>query len=159
MLLLKPIKIYGTWDEGIVIDYHMLKSKFLGYDENGKEKFENIRTEIGELLYRYKYKKDKKCLSDIMKIVTDILDNWKIKEQFDVVIPIPPTNKNRVYQPVYEIAKQVSNYLKKECKIDVLIIDDLYGTGATLNEACKALRKDDNVKKIYCMVLTKTKGE
>mgnify|MGYP000521018441 CR=1 FL=1 len=39
MLLLKPIKIYGTWDEGIVIDYHMLKSKFLGYDENGKEKF------------------------------------------------------------------------------------------------------------------------
>lgn len=40
MLLLKPIKIYGTWDEGIVIDYHMLKSKFLGYDENGKEKFE-----------------------------------------------------------------------------------------------------------------------
>ena len=28
MLLLKPIKIYGTWDEGIVIDYHMLKSKF-----------------------------------------------------------------------------------------------------------------------------------
>lgn len=159
MLLLKPIKIYGTWDEGIVIDYHMLKSKFLGYDENGKEKFENVRTEIGELLYRYKYKKDKKCLSDIMKIVTDILDNWKIKEQFDVVIPIPQTNKNRVYQPVYEIAKQVSNYLKKECKIDVLIIDDLYGTGATLNEACKALRKDDNVKKIYCMVLTKTKGE
>lgn len=52
-----------------------------------------------------------------MKIVTDILDNWKIKEQFDVVIPIPPTNKNRVYQPVYEIAKQVSNYLKKNAKL------------------------------------------
>ena len=59
MLLLKPIKIYGTWDEGIVIDYHMLKSKFLGYDENGKEKFENVRTEIGECFIDISTKKIK----------------------------------------------------------------------------------------------------
>lgn len=63
-ILLNPVRIYGTWDEGIVLDNHMLKSVFLGYDENGKEKFENTRTEIGELIYKFKYQKDKErvCL-------------------------------------------------------------------------------------------------
>lgn len=32
-ILLNPTEIYGTWDEGIVLDNHMLKSVFLGYDE------------------------------------------------------------------------------------------------------------------------------
>ena len=187
--MLKPIKIFGTWDEGIVIDYHMSKSVFLGYDENGKEKFENTRTEIGELLYRYKYKREQKCLNAIMEKVEKILKTWNLKEKIDIVIPIPPTNKNRLYQPVYEIANEIANYLEKECRSDVLykesklqakdgnniknsikqikklekpqnvlIVDDLYGTGATLNEACKILKNDNNVRKIYCMVLTKTRG-
>ena len=40
--MLNPSTIYGPWDEGIVLDKHMSKSVFLGYNENGKEKFENI---------------------------------------------------------------------------------------------------------------------
>ena len=49
--MLNPSTIYDPWDEGIVLDKHMSKSVFLGYTENGKEKFENTRTEIGELIY------------------------------------------------------------------------------------------------------------
>ena len=41
---------------------------------------------------------------------------------------------------------------------NILVIDDLYSTGATLNETCKTLRKDSNVKNIYCLAMTKTKG-
>ena len=47
---------------------------------------------------------------------------------------------------------------KLEQQFNILIIDDLYSTGATLNETCKILRKDSNVKNIYCLAMTKTKG-
>lgn len=187
--MLNPTRIYGTWDEGIVIDNHMIKSVFLGYDEDGKEKFENTRTELGELLYKFKYQKDQNSLLRIMDLIKDILDRWNLKEKIDIVIPVPPSNKTREYQPVFEIAKEVAKYLGKECKVDVLskesnlqvkdgyhingmikqnknieneanilIIDDLYSTGATLNEVCKVLRNDNNVKNLYCLAMTKTKG-
>lgn len=167
----------------------MLKSVFLGYNENGKEKFENTRTEIGELIYKFKYQKDKSSLSKIIDLVKDILEKWNLKEKVDIIIPVPPSNKTRDYQPVFEIAREIAKVLDKECKTDILskesnlqvkdgynisgtikknkqlerkanilIIDDLYSTGATLNEVCKTLKQDKNVGKIYCLVMTKTKG-
>lgn len=124
-----------------------------------------------------------------MDLIKDILDRWNLKEKIDIIIPVPPSNKTREYQPVFEISKEIAKYLGKECKVDVLskesnlqvkdgyningmikqnknieneanilIIDDLYSTGATLNEVCKVLRNDNNVKKLYCLVMTKTKG-
>lgn len=180
--MLNPVRIYGTWDEGIVLDNHMLKSVFLGYDEN-------TRTEIGELIYKFKYQKDKSCLPKVMDLIKDILDKRNLKEKIDIVIPVPPSNKTREYQPVFEISKEIAKYLGKECKLDILskesnlqvkdgyningmikqnknienetnilVIDDLYSTGATLNEVCKVLRNDKNVKSIYCLAMTKTKG-
>ena len=181
--------IYGSWEEGIVIDNHMLKSVFMGYDNNEREVFENTRTEIGELVYQYKYRKKKKYVNAIMKLIEGVLDAWNIKEKVDIVIPVPPSNKNREYQPVFEIGNEISKYIGKQCRIDVLdkiskvqakdghnihghiiskcqnerlgnvlVVDDLYSTGATLNEVCKVLRRDNNVNRIYCLVLTKTKG-
>ena len=38
------------------------------------------------------------------------------------------------------------------------IIDDLYGTGCTLNQCTDVLRKDSNIKKIYVLAITKTKN-
>lgn len=166
----------------------MLKSVFLGYDDNEKELFENIRTEIGELVYKFKYQKNKESLNEIMNLIKEIIDKWNLREKVDFIIPVPPSNRKREYQPVFEIAKEIANYLGKECKCDllkkvsnfqvkdghnvqgtikqiselqksgnVLVIDDLFSTGATLNEVCKVLKNDNNVKKVYCLVLTKTK--
>lgn len=187
--MLNPSRIYGPWDEGIVLDKHMLKSVFLGYDENGKEKFENTRSEIGELIYRFKYKNEKSCLPKILNLIIEILNKWSLKEKVDIIIPVPPSNKKRKYQPVFEIAKAISNVLGKECKtnilskrnnlqvkdgynikgnikqnkqleekVNILVIDDLYSTGSTLNEVCRILKNDKNAGKIYCLVMTKTKG-
>ena len=187
--MIHPSRIYGVWDEGVVLDNHMLKSIFIGYDENGNEKFENTRTELGELLYQLKYQNGIESLSKIMDIIKEILDKWNLKDKVDMVIPVPPSNKSRKYQPVFKLAEEIAKYLNKECKTNlimkdsnlqskngydiigtikqikpldkltnILVIDDLYSTGATLNETCKVLRNDNNVKKIYCLALTKTKG-
>lgn len=44
---------------------------------------------------------------------------------------------------------------KRKCNI--LLIDDLFSTGATLNECAKALKTDELVDNIYVLALTKTR--
>lgn len=43
-------------------------------------------------------------------------------------------------------------------KVNILLIDDLYDSGATLTEIVNVLRTDDNIYKIYVLTMTKTKG-
>ena len=42
-------------------------------------------------------------------------------------------------------------------KVNILIIDDLYDTGTTLNEVCTVLKKDKYVNKVFVLVMTKTR--
>ncbi len=44
-----------------------------------------------------------------------------------------------------------------EKETNILIIDDLYSTGATLNEITKVLKSDKNVKNVYVLAMTKTR--
>lgn len=52
------IEITGNWAKGFALGLHTLSSKYLGEDEFGHKHFDTIRTEIGELVYQLKYKKD-----------------------------------------------------------------------------------------------------
>lgn len=42
---------------------------------------------------------------------------------------------------------------------NVLLVDDLYQSGATLSECVKALRKDAMIKAMYVLTMTKARGE
>jgi hypothetical protein len=55
---INPRKIDGPWADGRVLDLHSTGSEFFGYDEYGHEQFDTRRTEVGELLYRLKYRSD-----------------------------------------------------------------------------------------------------
>ncbi|MGH6697508.1 ComF family protein [Sphingopyxis sp.] len=94
------ISLEGKWHSGLAFDLHTISSTHLGVDEFGHDRFENTRSEMGELVYQLKYRYDKASLSKIVSL----LDKIKGIEKFDYIAPIPPTNKKRPFQPVELIA-------------------------------------------------------
>lgn len=100
-----PRKIDGPWADGRVLDLHSTGSEFLGYDEYGHEQFDTRRTEVGELLYRLKYRNDASALEEIGTIAEKFIRSWRIK--FDVIVPAPPTRTRRV-QPLHQIAAELA---------------------------------------------------
>ena len=56
---INPIPISGPWCQGWALDLHTLSSVFIGDDSFGNPQFDNKRSEIGELLYQFKYRGDR----------------------------------------------------------------------------------------------------
>lgn len=195
MININPRKIYGNWFEGYVLDLHSISSIFLGCDEFGHEVFDTKRSELGELLYRLKYRQDQNAIDDITEVAIDFINN-KWKDIIDGIIPIPPSRANRKLQPVIEIARRMGDRLgialhdnilinakeKSELKNvfdfherleilkgnyiingelikgkNILLFDDLYRSGATLNAATEALYQKGKAEKIYVLTLTRTR--
>ncbi|HEX7809237.1 MAG TPA: phosphoribosyltransferase family protein [Thermoanaerobaculia bacterium] len=100
-----PRKIDGSWADGRVLDLHSTGSEFLGYDEYGHEQFDTRRTEVGDLLYRLKYRNDASALEEIGAVAEKFIRSWRIK--FDVIVPAPPTRTRRV-QPLHQIADELA---------------------------------------------------
>jgi len=102
---INPRKIDGPWTDGRVLDLHSSGSEFLGHDEFGREQFDTRRTEVGELLYRLKYRNDASALDEIGTVAEKFIRSWRIK--FDVIVPAPPTRTRRV-QPLHQITDELS---------------------------------------------------
>ena len=100
-----PRKFDGPWADGRVLDLHSTGSEFLGYDEYGHEQFDTRRTDMGELLYRLKYRNDASALEEIGAVAEKFIRSWRI--EFDVIVPAPPTRTRRV-QPLHQIADELS---------------------------------------------------
>lgn len=173
---------------GLFIDFHTIKSTL-----NQDGSFTTTRTEIGDLLYKYKYSFDLTVESELVeRVCLFILEHFPY---FDILIPIPPSNLNRPYQPLFELVQKISeriripcnlNYLKKKetpplKSIDdsavraeilknafyldddryknkrILLIDDLFRSGETLNASVRTLKDQGKVGEIYVLTITKTR--
>lgn len=190
---IKPMKVPGFWTEGYVLDYHTERSEFVGHDEYGHPRFNTVRTAVGDLLYRLKYKGQKAALADIVATAASFIRAWN--PPISAIVPVPPS-RPRAAQPVKLIAQGLGTELRlplcdivtkratKELKdvfdyhermvllanayairpapaLDstaVLLIDDLYRSGATLNAVAGALVAQGRVGAVYAFCLTRTRS-
>ena len=95
----------GRGPMAAVLDLHSIGSEFLGHDEFGREQFETRRTEVGELLYRLKYRSYASSLDEIGAVAEKFIRSWRVT--FHVIVPAPPTRARRV-QPLYQIAGELA---------------------------------------------------
>lgn len=126
------IIIDGNWKKGISLDVHTLESHYLGVDEYGHDRWDNIRSEIGELVYQLKYKENLSVLPKILEHIEKING----LETMDYIIPVPPS-KNRKLQPVSLIAKKLSK------KISVPVLEGII----TKRKTRKELKDVENIEK------------
>ncbi|HUS69914.1 MAG TPA: hypothetical protein VM075_03960 [Anaerolineae bacterium] len=108
-------EVSGTWDRGWVLDLHTLSSVPL--PDGG---FDTVYTEVGELLYRLKYKQDRGAVRPIAAAAVRFLAVRGVVSSFESIIPVPPSQLDRPFQPVAELALSIGHLLDKPVCLDYL---------------------------------------
>jgi len=190
---LNPRQVRGYWDDGFTLDRHIQSSQYIGENEYGHPQFETTRTELGELLFKLKYRGDQSAVVPIAQAASDFVKNWN--PGIDLIVPVPPS-KSRVVQPLFQIANEVGKLLNlpvdkasvrkskatPELKnVDhakriellaeahsisgdvlkgrrVLLFDDLYQSGATLNAIGRLLREAGGASAVFALALTRARN-
>ena len=189
-----PYELSGNWKKGLAYDLHTLGSIYLGPDQFGRDQFENTRSEIGELVFRLKFRSDESTIPKIIEILKAIPGI----EKFDYIIPVP-SSKARDFQPVNAIAvalgkqrgvRVLVGFLKKKASEEelkditdpkrrveilkegitvartgnlqgksILLVDDIYRSGATLSVCCSVLKDNTGVSSVSVLTMTKTRSK
>ena len=193
MIKINSKEIKGSWDQGYVLDVHTISSTMIGYNEFGHPEFDTLRSELGEMVYRLKYKGEKAVIAPVVEALAEFVKNWGIHP--DAIVPMPPS-KQRSFQPVVGIAaelaramnmplnteslkktkttqqmKDVGDFSARVATLDaafssdkglqgkaVLLFDDLFQSGATMNVAARKLKAQGLVKALYALALTRTRN-
>lgn len=191
--MLHPQGIRGPWKAGIVLDWHTVGSQLIGENEFGHPIFDSQRSEIGELLYKFKYRADKSALAGIVQASVEYLAE-RATGKFDLILPIPPSSPSRTVtkqiakgiavglgcgfsdialrktKPTKELKSVADPELRREMlreayTVDasqtmgksVLLLDDLYRSGATLEAATKAVLQQGKPAAVYALAITRTR--
>lgn len=193
MIEIHPREIKGSWDLGYVLDVHTISSTMIGHNEFGHPEFDTLRSPLGELVYRLKYRADKGVIPAIVEAIVGFVRPYDLRP--DVVVPIPPS-KQRAFQPVFEVGTELSKALgiafnatslkKSQATVQmkdvgdfyarvaaleaslvcdrgladrsVLLLDDLFQSGATMNVAARILKSQGSVKRVCVIALTRTRN-
>lgn len=98
------IEITGNWQKGYALDLHTQSSEYLGVDETGRDRFDTVRTEIGALVYKLKYRAD----TSVVPQLVDFILRIKRFEKMNCIVPAPPSDTTRRVQPVFIVGQELS---------------------------------------------------
>ena len=196
-----PQKLNGHWNEGWALDLHTSSSHPIKDEYGNITGWDTKRPPIAEELYRLKYWREQYRVDSIARTAAEFLNKYKSKWQLDLIIPIPPSDTTRDFQPVYEMAKSIGRLaglpvdfntlrkvkstsqlkeiedpdtrreiLKDAFSINfnalnalsgkiVLIFDDLYRSGETLNAVCDVIMNKGKARGVYVLTITKTRSK
>ena len=108
-LKIDPIQLSGNWAIGWALDNHTLSSRY----DRAAGFYRTERTELGEALYRLKYKKRWWRADNIAETAAGFLVKKQIVEKIDLIAAIPPAHFRLLFQPVYLVARKIGRILGK----------------------------------------------
>lgn len=117
---INPKSVSGNWKHGWALDVHTVKSEHLGVDQFGHDVFENTRSEIGEAIFKLKNRSDKGQVDVIAEAAAEFIKSQPPLRDVSVIIPVPPSDTARKFQPVNLIAEAVADKLGIESMSDYL---------------------------------------
>ena len=192
MVEFQPSRIVGAWSEGFALDVHVVSSKPQGHNDFGHMEFDSRRSELGECLYRLKYRSDLTAVEAIVNAAAGFFDDWNPSS--DVIVPVPPSNRRGLH-PVIVLAEalgerlglpladcvertrnipQLKNVQNRKERLrlladlhaietgvlkgkKVLLFDDLYRSGATMNAVAEVLYKQGKAADVVTLAVTRTR--
>jgi len=101
---IRPIQ--GNWDLGFAMDKHSFRSEVVGYYDNGRPRWNTLRTEVGEALYQLKYQYDWNQVEPLAQCL--YANAFPLFQGVQLIIPMAASNpRNR--QPVSAIAEALAD--------------------------------------------------
>ncbi|HSQ36068.1 MAG TPA: ComF family protein [Candidatus Binatia bacterium] len=115
-----PKPIIGNWTNGWALDQHTLSSTAGGVDGNGHPEFDTERTEIGEALFKLKYRNDRSQVQPIARAVADFIHSRPELADIVAVLAVPPSDTRRSFQPVQALTDGIGSRLSLPSPDDFL---------------------------------------
>ena len=128
---------------------------------------------IRRLILQYKFQEKSYLYKTIVYFLLNNKKMFEIIKSYDTIVPVPISRKRkktRGYNQSYLIAKDLTNIIgiklenikgvyeirntKRIINKKILLFDDIYTTGSTVNECCRMLKKA-NPDKIGVLTIAK----
>ncbi len=100
---INPQRIPGPWDEGWSLDVHTIRS--VPDDRGG---FDTVRSNLGELVFQLKYRKNTDVIRKIAKMALVFLLRFK---DLRALVPVPGSDPMSSFRPSFLVARELSQGL------------------------------------------------
>ncbi len=108
---INPKMIIGNWADGWALDQHTLHSSTDGSDGAMHPEFATERTELGEAVFKLKYRNDRSLVEPIAGTVADFIRGRAELADIRCILAVPPSDTRRSFQPLQALADRIGSLL------------------------------------------------